>query len=277
VIVAKVGSLRWAEKTQGRLRARDYALLLGQLAVALGESLAHTLLGPLQSRLSGADLDVPVGRYIDGQTPVSQRAMEAGSLLESISERWLAAHSHRTYAFAILLGRGLSFDKELLFVAAMLHDVALTPQFGRGTDPGLVAGYAKASAPCFAVRSAEVAKWFAARSGWPDDLRLRSAEAISMHLNVRVTKARIEAHLLQAGSALDVIGHRFDQLPQEWIREVEHRWPRGAVFPSQIAGVWSEATSPARCRGRFLNRWASFERRLWESRPPDWYEATPGR
>jgi hypothetical protein len=70
VIVAKVGSLRWANKTQGRLRARDYALLLGQLAAALGESLAHTVLGPLQSRLSGADLDVPANRYIDGQTPV---------------------------------------------------------------------------------------------------------------------------------------------------------------------------------------------------------------
>lgn len=277
MIVATVGSLRWAEKTQGRLRARDHALLLGQLAVALGESIAHAVWRPLQSRLSGAGLDDPVDRYIDGQTPVSQRAMEAGSLLERISERWLVAHCHRTYAFAILLGRGLSFDREVLFVGAMLHDVALTPQFRCGTDPGLVAGYAKASAPCFAVRSAEVAKLFAARDGWPDDLRLRSAEAISMHLNVRVTKARIEAHLLQAGSALDVIGHRFDQLPQEWIREVEHRWPRGAVFPSQIAGVWSEATSPARCRGRFLNRWASFERRICESRPPDWYESTPGR
>jgi hypothetical protein len=222
-------------------------------------------------------LDEAVGPFIDRHTPVSQRATKASSFLEGISEPWLAAHCYRTFAFAVLLGRRLSFDKEVLFVAAMLHDVALTPQFRRGWDPGLVAGYTKAKAPCFAVRSADVAKLSAASDGWPDDLRLRFAEAISMHLNVRVTKARKEAHLLQAGSALDVIGHRFDQLPREWIREVEHRWPRGAVFPSQVAGVWSEATSPARCRGRFLNKWASFERRLRESRPPDWYESAPGR
>jgi len=275
--VANVGSLRWAEKTQGRLSGRDQASLLGQLAVAAGESITRAVVRPWQSRLSGGDLDDAVDRYIDKRTPVSQRAMEASTFLESISEGWLAAHCHRTYEFAVLLGRGLPFDREVLFVAAMLHDIALTSPFRRGRDPGLVAGYAKADAPCFAVRSAEVAKLVGARDGWPDDLRLRSTEAISMHLNVRVTKARREAHLLQAGSALDVIGHRFDQLPQEWIREVERRWPRAGDFPSQIAGVWSEATSPARSRGRFLNRWASFERRIWESRPPGWYESTPRR
>jgi HD-GYP domain-containing protein (c-di-GMP phosphodiesterase class II) len=58
-------------------------------------------------------------------TPV---ALEAASLLASQAPSVLAAHSYRAYLFGGMLGTrdGLSWDAELLFVAAMLHDLGLT-------------------------------------------------------------------------------------------------------------------------------------------------------
>jgi hypothetical protein len=127
-----------------------------------------------------------------------------------ISQPWFQAHCYRTYAIGTLMGRGISFDPEMLFVGCMLHDVGLTDHFKQGSDQGLVPGYAGKGAPCFAVRGAGVAQCLAAIHGWPPARSVALAEAISLHLNVRVPKSRgVEAHLLNAASAFDVIRLRF--------------------------------------------------------------------
>jgi hypothetical protein len=270
--MARVGTLTWADKTGGRLGLRDrLALLLVQGIPTQIEELARLVLSflgrarrtdvaSLQALARSAELHLP-------STPIARAAEE---LCREVSEPWLLAHCYRTYVIGALLGRTLSFDSEMLFVASMLHDIGLTEAFEQGSDPSLVSGYVRKDAPCFAVRGAGVAQSLATIHSWPRACRDALAEAISIHVNVRVAQSRgVEAHLLNAGSAFDVVRLGSRRLPPESIRSIEGRWPRGDRFCQDLCTVWvHEAKAHRECRGAFLNSWVSFERRIRRTCPP---------
>src|SRR3981189_1037605 len=68
--------------------------------------------------------------------PDSKLAREATELVRDIESPLLFNHSTRVYYFASLAGkrRGLQFDAELLYIAAMFHDMGLTPMFSSASD-----------------------------------------------------------------------------------------------------------------------------------------------
>jgi len=258
-----VGTLGWADETWGLLRLPDRLVLLGQGAPTLIEELTGRVLGALR-RLNRSDDASSAPSHVDIELPATRLAKTAHELCEQVSERWLRDHCYRTYAIGTLLGRGLPFDPQVLFVACMLHDVGLTESFKHGSDPGLVAGYARRDSPCFAVRGAGVAHSMSTTSGWSPAHAEALAETISIHLNVRVPRARsVEAYLLNAGSALDVIRLRSHRLPPEAIRSIEARWPRNDSFCRDMANAWHRESADHRgCRAAFLNPWGWFERRI---------------
>ena len=74
---------------------------------------------------------------ISGVTvPDSKLAREARELVRETEPALLFNHSSRVYYFASLAGkgRGVKFDPELLYVAAMLHDMGLTPRYSSNSD-----------------------------------------------------------------------------------------------------------------------------------------------
>ena len=74
---------------------------------------------------------------ISGVTvPDSKRAREATELVRDTESPLLFNHSTRVYYFGSLAGKraGLSFDPELLYIAAMFHDMGLTPQYRSKSD-----------------------------------------------------------------------------------------------------------------------------------------------
>lgn len=258
--MTRVGTLRWADETGGRLTLRDrLALLVGQGIPTKIEELAERALSSLRPpKRIDTDVEIPT-------TPIAEAAAQ---LSREISPPWLLAHCYRTYAIGALLGRRSSFDSEMLFVASLLHDVGLTDAFREGSDPRLVAAYARKDAPCFAVRGAGVAQSLATLHGWPSARSRALAEAISLHLNVRIGRSRIEAHLLNAGSAFDVIRLMARRLPDESISSVESRWPRDDGFCEDLWAAWvRESELHGDCRGAFLNSWGSFERRIFKTCP----------
>jgi hypothetical protein len=116
------------------------------------------------------------------------------------SEPWLSEHCVRTYIWGALFARsdGLAFDAEVLAAASLLHDLglALPPAAPGGT--------------CFAVRGARESRRLLASQPVDDARRERIAEAISLHLNVRVPPSQgTEAHLVHEGAAFDVVGARW--------------------------------------------------------------------
>src|SRR5246127_1855176 len=69
---------------------------------------------------------------ISGVTiPDSKLAREATELVRDTESPLLFNHSTRVYYFASLAGkrRGLKFDSELLYIAALFHDMGLTPKY----------------------------------------------------------------------------------------------------------------------------------------------------
>ena len=101
----------------------------------------------------------------------------------------LRNHSHRAYAWAAAIAarRGISFDRELLYLAAMFHDTGL-PSPVPHVD--------------FTVRSAALAREFADRHGVPADSREVVTNAIAMHYSPGVgLESGPEAYLMSGGRA----------------------------------------------------------------------------
>jgi HD domain len=68
--------------------------------------------------------------------PDTRLAREATELVRDTESPLLFNHSTRVYYFGSLAGKrlGLKFDPELLYIAAMFHDMGLTPQHSSKSD-----------------------------------------------------------------------------------------------------------------------------------------------
>src|ERR1700692_5007622 len=81
--------------------------------------------------------DLAEGTSISGvMIPDSKLAREVTELVHDTESTLLFNHSTRVFCFASLAGkrRELKFDPELLYVAAMFHDMGLTPRYSSKTD-----------------------------------------------------------------------------------------------------------------------------------------------
>ena len=205
-----VGSMAWATRTGGRMSRSDR---LVQLTEAGGVR-AGLLFRRFLPRRSAERIEL--GSVV---VPDSAVAREAAELCITSSSQSLANHCLRTFYWGSMLAgaRDLRFDTELLWVAALLHDLGLTDSFGFQDD----------RFDCFAYESAVVAEEFARDRGWGADRASTLAETICRHLNVKVPVGDgPEAHLLRAGSGLDVVGARLHEIHRADRDEVLSRYPR---------------------------------------------------
>jgi HD domain-containing protein len=234
---SSVGTLEWAERTGGRLSGGDRLRLLGQ-AVAQ----ASVLSARLKKRRTAADLD-------SVRIPDSRIAKDAEELCREVSPPHLLQHCQRTYLWGSLLGRqgGIRYDEELFYVASLLHDLGATSRYpGEGLH-------------CFGVVSAMAARDFVRAREWEEVRAQAVAEAISLHLNVRVgLEHGPEAHLLSAAAALDVTGLRVWELDRGTINTVLAHHPR-LDFAREI-DAFMRREKEARPDGRihFLYRYLLF-------------------
>jgi hypothetical protein len=235
-----LGSIGWTERTGGVLTARE--------CVTLARPLLREELRILAGRLAIA-LRVDSGRRasIDPARlapPDSSLARDAQQAAEDLLTPVLRNHSHRAYAWAAAIAarRGISFDREVLYLAAMFHDTGLPSPVAR-VD--------------FTVRSAALVREFADRHGVPADRREVVTNAIAMHHTPGVgLQAGPEAYLMSAGAAVDVFGARSNELPDAVRRHVLEQFPR-LGFKREFAALWrAEATQVPRGRAWYLHRFA---------------------
>lgn len=122
----------------------------------------------------------------------------------------------RAYLWAAGYGleRGLAFDAELLYVSAMLHDLALVKEFDNHTLP-------------FEEAGGHVAWVFGAAAGWPIERRRRVAEVIVRHMWDEVDVAKDpEGHLLELSTSMDISGRRTEDISPDLRADVLARYPR---------------------------------------------------
>lgn len=134
--------------------------------------------------------------------PDSRLATEATELVRAATTELLYHHSRRVYLFGALQGerRGLDFDPELLYLAAMFHDLGLGPEH-------------HASGRRFEVDGAEAAAAFLRGHG-VDARRVRLVwEAIALHTTPGIPEfMEPEIALTTAGVELDVLGVGYAEL-----------------------------------------------------------------
>ena len=152
------------------------------------------------------DLELPV-------TPACCAALEVATAYCSPA---LLNHSIRAYLWAAgyALERGIAFDAELLYVSAMLHDLALVKEFDNHSVP-------------FEEAGGHVAWVFGAGAGWPAQRRVRVHEVIVRHMWDEVDRhADPEGHLLELSTAMDISGRRTEDIPADLRADVLARYPR---------------------------------------------------
>lgn len=161
-------------------------------------------------------------------TAASSAALEVASAYLSPA---LLSHSRRVYLWASAYGRqqGIRYDGELLFVAAMFHDISLVPEFDSHTVS-------------FEEAGGHVARVFAAGAGWPSERRERLGEVIVRHMWPDVDVADDpEGHLLSRAAALDIVGKNIDDFSPAFRAEVLQQHPRLGLTDEFLACFQAQA------------------------------------
>jgi hypothetical protein len=159
-------------------------------------------------------------------TPDPTRAVvTATEVARKFASPSMFAHAQRSYLWgaSYAVERGLAYDQELYYVAAILHDLGLEEPFDSCRMP-------------FEVAGGFVAWVFAAGAGWPVDRRDRAAEIIVQHMGNDVTAADDpESHLLQVATTLDISGRGIEQWPADVRHQVLRTLPRGDLADAFLA------------------------------------------
>ena len=153
---------------------------------------------------------------------------------------YLLAHSVRSYCWgaAIAGAQGWSFDRRVLWLAALWHDYALT-RIPRNTM-------------CFEIEGAELARGFLRRAGLSAVDVDRVAIAIILHMQPSVTRADgVESVLLDQATAIDVRGDGYEQI--EAIQEgVVRAFPRRNFDRHFLAAIRRETAIRLDCQSERL-------------------------
>jgi HD domain len=148
--------------------------------------------------------------------PDTKLATAAEALTVRVSPPALVGHCRRTYAFgaALLQQQRRTFDAELLYIAAMLHDLGLTDEFEDGVTP-------------FEQIGADAAQRALLAEGAPPETVAQVHEAIGLHLlATSADDPRPEVAGVSIGAGMDVFGLRLSDLPATFVAEVLEEYPR---------------------------------------------------
>ena len=156
-------------------------------------------------------------RIADFAVPETAAARGARDLVEQYHSPALSNHVLRSWlwaeAFAVVEGRS-GVDHELLYAAALLHDIGLVSEFDNHR-----LGYEEAGG--------HVGAAMAAGAGWPQHRRQRITEVIVRHNWPAVDPVHdLEGYLLEIATGLDIAGRRDTDIPLEFRREVLAAHPR---------------------------------------------------
>ena len=164
-------------------------------------------------------------RLSELQLPATTACRTALEVATEYCSPALLNHSVRAYLWAAgyAATRGIAFDAELLYVSAMLHDLALVKEFDNHRVP-------------FEEAGRHVAWVFGAGAGWPVARRRRAAEIIVRHMWDTVdVVADPEGHLLELSTGMDISGRRTQDIPADLRRDVLARYPRAGLAEEFVA------------------------------------------
>jgi HD domain len=176
--------------------------------------------------------------------PDSALAHRARELIDDVEPPFLANHSVRAYAWAVELARhdDLTFDAEILYVSAMLHDIGLVPAYDLGG--------------CFELDGAIAAERFATEGGAPFARARAIHDVIVLHMaDALPPEPAPEEILLSDSTGVDVSGYRIADVRPESIPAVVAAYPR-LDFKREFAALFADqaARKPTCTVARMVER-----------------------
>ncbi len=168
--------------------------------------------------------------------PDSKLAQAATELVESCEPPYLLHHSVRSYLFGAAVGTHLAwrFDREVLYLAAVMHDIGLVEPYD---DEG-----------SFELNGARVARDFLATQGAETERADRVHEAIALHSAVGVAgRNSDELALLHFGAGVDVIGYRVEDVAPATRAAITTAWPRLGFKHAFTRVLEDQVTRKPRC------------------------------
>jgi hypothetical protein len=139
-------------------------------------------------------------------------------------------HSARTYWWGVLAGTrlGLAFDPELLYAAAMFHDIGITPHY-------------HGSALRFEVDGANAARDFLRGHGIAEADLDTVWLAIALHTTPGIPEHMHPAvRLVQAGAGMDMAGRGYDDYTAAEREAVLAAHPRGHDFAQAVIDTFHD-------------------------------------
>lgn len=147
--------------------------------------------------------------------PDSAIASKATALARALEPDFVFNHSVRTFLYGVAVGATLDLraDRELLYLASILHDVGLMPEHdGEGS---------------FELNSARAAHAFMTEEGFAAKRAALVHEAIALHTSAGIAGSREpEIALTHFGAGVDVIGVHREDVADATNREILETWPR---------------------------------------------------
>jgi len=173
----------------------------------------------------------PALRGLGMPVPDSDFARRARELLLEAEAPYLVNHSIRAYAWAVGLAEhdDLAFDPEILYVAALLHDIGLVPAYDLGG--------------CFELDGAVAARRFATRLGQAAERADAIHDVIALHMAAELPlEVPSEVPLLWDSTGVDVTGYRLADVPPRVVPPVLEAYPR-LDFKVEFAARFAEQAS----------------------------------
>jgi hypothetical protein len=163
--------------------------------------------------------------------PDTSLARAAAALALEIEAPFLVSHSERTYQFGaqLLASADREFDTELLYVASMLHDIALGSEIDDGVTP-------------FQFKGGGIAADLVIGADEPVASASLVFDAIALHMELSTAEdTRPEVAGVHLGAAADVVGLRLDQIAPDWVEAVVTESPRLGMKQAFIEVIGAEA------------------------------------
>ena len=178
----------------------DRRTLLGRLARLGGSAAALMALGPVVWAQSGKDAPLPA-EVANVKLPLSALVLKAAREVYAHALPVIYFHSVRTFVLASLFADSRpekwTFDRELVMLASLFHDIGLTDAREIRRRP-------------FEVASAELAREFVLREG---GFSARDADlvyrGIALHMgNAAQNQPEREVQLIQIGAVIDLFSQK---------------------------------------------------------------------
>lgn len=157
-------------------------------------------------------------KYVARETykiPDSENCQKALAMVVEHSPPHLVNHCLRSYAFGISMAHKTkqTFDKEVFFLGAIMHDLGLTPKFDSGNT--------------FEIDGAQAARSFCIKQALDAEKADLVHEMVVHHNSVGVAhKLDPEIALLHFGAGADVAGLWINDIHRKTLSEVLSDFPR---------------------------------------------------